>query len=78
MRINYNVVPFNAPQQSDTLSEISRPFLNQLFIGVQRVYKNGNQPITCQCCPHIEISQLICIGNQLTGFYMRQNWHLTS
>ena len=25
----------------------------------------------CQCCPHIEISQLICYANQLTGFYMR-------
>ena len=24
-----------------------------------------------QCCPHIETSQLICIGNQLTGFCMR-------
>ena len=24
-----------------------------------------------QCCPHIETSQLICTGNQLTGFYMR-------
>ena len=27
--------------------------------------------IKCQCCPHIETSQLICFGNQLTGFYMR-------
>ena len=27
-------------------------------------------PITCQCCPHIETSQLICTANQLTGFYM--------
>ena len=25
----------------------------------------------CQCCPHIETSQLICCANQLTGFYMR-------
>ena len=24
----------------------------------------------CQCCPHIETSQLICFANQLTGFYM--------
>ena len=23
------------------------------------------------CCPHIEISQLVCCANQLTGFYMR-------
>ena len=28
-------------------------------------------PIKHQCCPHIEISQLICYANQLTGFYMR-------
>ena len=28
-------------------------------------------PIKCQCCPHIETSQLICWANQLTGFYMR-------
>ena len=26
----------------------------------------------CQCCPHIETSQLICTENQLTGFYMRK------
>ena len=25
----------------------------------------------CQCCRHIETSQLICTANQLTGFYMR-------
>ena len=25
----------------------------------------------CQCCPHIETSQLICKVNQLTVFYMR-------
>ena len=24
----------------------------------------------CQCCSHIEISQLICTAIQLTGFYM--------
>ena len=28
-------------------------------------------PIQCQCCPHIETSQLICTANQLIGFYMR-------
>ena len=28
-------------------------------------------PIKCQCCPRIETSQLICIANQLAGFYMR-------
>ena len=27
--------------------------------------------IKCQCCPHIETTQLICTANQLTGFYMR-------
>ena len=25
----------------------------------------------CQCCPHIETSQLIYTARQLTGFYMR-------
>ena len=33
---------------------------------------NFDQPIKCQCCPHIETSQLICTANQLTGFYMRE------
>ena len=28
-------------------------------------------PIKCQCCPHMETSQLICFANKLTGFYMR-------
>ena len=31
---------------------------------------NQIYPIKCQCCPHIEISQLICTANQLNGFYM--------
>ena len=26
--------------------------------------------IECQCCRHIETSQLIICANQLTGFYM--------
>ena len=29
------------------------------------------EPIKCQCCPHVETSQLICKANQLTGFYIR-------
>ena len=28
-------------------------------------------PINCECCPHIETSQMIFCANQLTGFYMR-------
>ena len=39
-------------------------------MGIER--KNWSQPIKCQCCPHIETSQLICTANQLTGFYMRE------
>ena len=38
--------------------------------------------IKCQCCPHIETSQLICCANKLTGFYMRLtlalNWLMFS
>ena len=30
----------------------------------------SHSPIKCQCCPHIETSQLICYANQLTGLYM--------
>ena len=30
-----------------------------------------DQPIKCQCCPHMETSQSICCANQLTGFSMR-------
>ena len=33
--------------------------------------RNGLKYIKCQCCPHIETSQLIYSANQLTGFYMR-------
>ena len=38
-----------------------------------RLRKLGNfkEIPKCQCCPHIETSQLICFANQLTGFYMR-------
>ena len=35
------------------------------------VLMNRDYPIKCQCCPHVETSQLICKANQLTGFYMR-------
>ena len=28
-------------------------------------------PIKCQCCPHVETSQLICTADQFTGFYIR-------
>ena len=28
------------------------------------------KPITFQCCPDMETSQLICTANQLTGFYV--------
>ena len=39
---------------------------------------NSLQLIKCQCCPHIETSQLICFANQLSGFFMRAalafNW----
>ena len=47
----------------------------------QKLISNGNEilklsprhyPIKCQCCSHIETSQLICCANQLTGFYMRE------
>ena len=34
-------------------------------------YLRHTYPIKCQCCPHIETSQLICTANQLTVFYMR-------
>ena len=37
--------------------------------GSQNVYTQ--YPIKCQCCRHIETSQLICCANQLTYFYMR-------
>ena len=37
--------------------------------GSQNVYTQ--YPIKCQCCCHIETSQLICCANQLTYFYMR-------
>ena len=39
----------------------------QQFLGNFQI---GASPIKCQCCPHIKTSQLICIANQLTGFYM--------
>ena len=39
--------------------------------------KSDYIPIKCQCCPHIETSQLICCGIQLTGSYMRKPLPLT-
>ena len=42
-------------------ARICTEFLSKMF----------DWPIKCQCCPHKETSQLICIASQLTGFYMR-------
>ena len=44
-----------------------KPSLLRSLVGLW----SRSQPIKCQCCPHIETSQLICCANQLTGFYMR-------
>ena len=46
---------------------LQKPFLN--VIKFRRL--KTHSPIKCQCCPHIETSQLICTANQLTGFYIR-------
>ena len=40
-------------------------FLN---LCLSRMFISKGQPIKCQCCPHLEASQLICCSNQ---FYMR-------
>ena len=51
--------------------------MNLLYFNLFMVHGTTNfrlissQPIKCQCCPHVENSQLICCANQLTGFYMR-------
>ena len=37
----------------------------------QNIIKKNMTPIKCQCCLHMESSQLIWTENQLTGFYMR-------
>ena len=48
-----------------------------------RIWKNHHSvftvpnPLTTNVPHHIETSQLICIANQLTGFYMRGIWVFT-
>ena len=39
---------------------------------MKSIFKNIN-PLTTNVSHHIETSQLICIANQLTGFYMIGN-----
>ena len=34
-------------------------------------YQSTKLSHKCQCCPHINLSQLIYTANQLTGFYVR-------
>ena len=46
-------------------------FLCKLFFFLQSPFFITGLTTKCQCCPHIESSQLICIVNQFTGFYMR-------
>ena len=45
-------------------------FQRNLWVNIYQHYPKTS-PIQCQCCLHIETSQLICCANQLTGFYMR-------
>ena len=53
-------------------------FTKEALLSLTETWKNtlnqneygGLILIKCQCCPHIETSQLVC-ANQLTGIYMR-------
>ena len=38
---------------------------------MKEILKSKLNPLIASVVPHIETSQLICIANQLTGFYMR-------
>ena len=38
---------------------------------MKQILKSELNPLIASVAPHIETSQLICIGNQLIGFYMR-------
>ena len=49
---------------------MSKSRISWMDEGSQNVYTQ--YPIKCQCCRHIETSQLICCANQLTYFYMRR------
>ena len=38
---------------------------------MKQILKSELNPLIASVAPHIETSQLICVGNQLIGFYMR-------
>ena len=52
--------------------KVANYFKNTFFHRTPVVASANCSPVKCQCCPHIETSQLICCANQLTGFYIRR------
>ena len=62
-----NTVVPHPYSHSSAFDPQSSAYLRTLVLGSRSIYK----PIKCQCCRHIETSQLICIANQFAGFYVR-------
>ena len=52
-------------------------WLSRIFLPLVTAIYQTSLTIECQCCLHTETSQLICCGNQLTGFYMRSTLAFT-
>ena len=66
-----NQVGFGPSKYINVTTLVDGMKLNDFFYQIVGDFKYLDEPIKCQCCRHIETSQLICIANQLTGFYMR-------
>ena len=45
--------------------------MSRHWLTFNRAHDRSLKPIKCQCCTHVETSQLIFTANQLTGFYVR-------
>ena len=54
------------------LNLILRDLQSRAYFLYWRVIRFLVSPIKCQCCRHVETSQLISAANQLAGFYMRE------
>ena len=44
---------------------------NSLVLKFPNMLRKSTESKKCQCCPHIETSQLICKAYQVIDFYMR-------
>ena len=69
---NKLMIPFGEDKTKTILFE-TKMRLKRYSRSQYLIWLNTYWHIKCQCCPHLETSQLICTADQLSGFYEGNN-----